>query len=183
MALLDHILTHLLDLQVAAVIVLGTSLTTGSPSRGLASYSLILAMLVPLVISPPGIVLQHVLRTTDDNRLWSVARYIHDAHNPVLAENPIFPLLVGQSPYVIDSWIFCILSERLPGYDAILVSKMQDHAFSYIVLDEDPESSQGRRWYATERFGPRFSDILLTTYRRAAVVGGEFIYEPKGSGR
>ncbi len=170
---------HLLDVQVAAVILFTVWLTE-QPSplpREVGVCALALATLlaaVPLV---------HKLRIEDRmvpaHRFERVIALIGDTHKPILAENPALPLLAGQRPYVIDSWMLRLLQTRRPGFGDPLLEGLHNQAFGAVVLFmRDPRTEEGQEWYERVDFGPGFLPALSQSYRLASVVNGQSVYLP-----
>ena len=173
---------HLLDIQIASVVVLGC-LTTRAPQmqRQLGICALILATLIPagrgivalFLTGPPN-----SAATSNGSGFQEIIRLIGNSHKPVLAENPIIPVLTGQSPYVLDPWMLSALRKRIPHFGDPLLERLRDRAFGTVVLLVDPETDEGRNWYDTQHFGPGFRAALKENYRFLSVTDGQFVYVP-----
>ena len=169
---------HLLDIQVASVILLGAwSANTASTRRErLTSYVLALAVLVAAV---------PLVRYATAWSAWyhphqfpRVLETIGPTDKPILSENPVIPALAGQYPYVLDPWMVQLLRNRIPGFDQPLLERLRDRAFSAVVLSADPSQQNVRKWYDTVSFGPGFASALLENYKLAAVIDKDWIYVP-----
>jgi hypothetical protein len=174
-------LNHLLDIQIASVVVLGCLTTRPSlMQRQLGIYALVLATLIPLgrgggavLKEPAGPVF-----TTNGSRLKRVIGLVEKSDKPVLSENPIIPVLTGKSPYVLDPWMLSLLRKRIPYFGDALMQQLRNRAFGVVVLFEDPETDYGRHWYDTQHFGPGFRETLKENYRLLSVTDDQFVYVP-----
>ena len=108
-----------------------------------------------------------------------VVEVIGPTNDPILSENPIIPVLAGQHPYVLDPWMVRLLRTRAPGFEAPLLERLRNRAFSAVVLTADPAQQVVRWWYDTVSFGPGFVPALIENYRLAKVIDHDWIYLPK----
>jgi hypothetical protein len=169
---------HLLDVQVASVILLATWVANGTSQlqRRLGVYALALLILVAALP-----LLRHI-------RTWSAWYHPHQFHRvievigptngPILSENPVIPALAGQHPYVLDPWMVQLLRKHSPGFEGPLLERLRNRAFSAVVLSADPSKKVVRLWYDTVAFGPGFAPTLLENYQLATVVDKDWIYIP-----
>jgi hypothetical protein len=169
---------HLLDVQVASVILLATWVANGTSQlqRRLGVYALALLILVAALP-----LLRHI-------RTWSawyhphqfqrVIEVIGPTNGPILSENPVIPALAGQYPYVLDPWMVQLLGKHFPGFEGPLLERLRNRAFSAVVLSADPSKKVVRLWYDTVAFGPGFAPTLLENYQLATVVDKDWIYIP-----
>lgn len=170
---------HLLDVQVAAVIVLGTWVAKATPQKKRAGvYALALLTLLA------GVELWRHVRT------WSRWYHPHQfervmaaagaGEKPILAENPIVPVLAGQSPYVLDPWMVQLLRTRIAGFQEPLLQRLRRQEFGAVVLSTGAISENGaKQWFDENAFGPGFVEALGEHYKLAGVVDRDWIYLPK----
>jgi hypothetical protein len=171
---------HLLDLQVAAVILFAAWLANEGTvlSKEVGPYSLMLATLLAAV--PVVHMLAAEDRTLAAGRFEKVIAFIGDTHKPILAENPSLPVLAGQRPDVMDPFMLALLRERIPGFGEPLLEGLRNHAFCAVVLSmRDPRTDVGRTWYETNIFGRGFLPVLQENYRLASVIDGQYVYLPR----
>ena len=169
---------HLLDVQVASVILLAAFVTNAaSPlQRRLGVYAL--ALLTLIAVLP---LLRHV-------RAWSAWYHPHQfqrvieaigpTDKPILSENPVIPALAGQHPYVLDPWMVQLLRRRIPGFEEPLLERLRNRDFSAVVLSGDPAQEVVRQWYDTVSFGPGFVPALRQNYKLAQVIDNDWIFLP-----
>jgi len=173
---------HLLDIQVAAVVLLGWLAAQPSQvQRQVGTYALAMATLIPAGVGAAAVLLKQPAGpalTSNGSRLHRVVGLVGKSDRPVLAENPIIPVLAGRSPYVLDPWMFLLLRKRSPGFGEPLLERLHNRAFGAIVLSMDPETDKGRDWYGTQHFGPGFAAALKENYRLLSVTDGQFVYIP-----
>lgn len=170
---------HLLDLQVASVILLAAFVAnaTSQLQRRLGIYALTLAMLVAAIP-----LFRHA-------RSWSAWYHPHQfrrvieaigpTNKPILSENPVIPALAGQYPYVLDPWMVQLLQRHIPGFEQPLLERLRNRDFSAVVLTGNPSKQAVRRWYDTVSFGPGFASALLENYKLATVIDKDWIFLPR----
>jgi hypothetical protein len=170
---------HLLDVQVAAVVLFTAWLSSKeSPlPKELGIYALLLATLLAAV--PLCHKLEIEDRLVPPHRFDKAIAFIGDVHKPVLAENPVLPVLAGQRPYLMDPFMLRVLWERNRTFGQPILEGLRNHDFCAVVLFmRDPRTSEGRAWYEKEHFGPGFLAALNSNYQLAAILDGQFIYLP-----
>jgi hypothetical protein len=177
---------HLLDLQLASLLLIATQLTDTSAAMQKQWGAAILALLV-LAAALPALrhFKNHDLRF-HRHRFTQVLDVVGDLRRPILAENPIVPVLAGQQPYISDPWMLRLLRTRMAGFGDPLLDGLRNQKFGAVVLCmADPNTDFGRRWFETTHFGPGFASALTENYRLAAIVDDQKIYLPieRGAGQ
>jgi hypothetical protein len=169
---------HLIDLQAAALVLIATELSRASvPQQQWGTAVLALAVLAATVPTLRHFK-NHDLRF-HRHRFQTVLATIGDTGRPILAENPVVPILAGQRPYVLDAWMLRVLRQRIPAFGDPLLDKVRNRSFGAVVLSmADPRSSFGHWWYETQQFGPGFAAALTDNYRLAATIDDQKIYLP-----
>src|SRR5271157_4627546 len=148
---------HLVDVQIAAIVLFSTWLAKGANARQKQFGIYALALATVLAAIP----LIHKLKVWDrrfqPHRFQRVIILIGDTHKPILAENPIIPVLAGQIPYVLDPWMLRMLRERIPNFGDPLLEGLRHQAFGAVVLSgANAQTSRARAWYKWSHFGPGF---------------------------
>lgn len=172
---------HLLDIQVASVVVLGCLATRPNQmQKRLGIYAMVVATLIPVGRSVAAQLNEPATSafTKNESRLQGVIGLVEKSDKPVLSENPIIPVLAGQSPYVLDPWMLSLLRKRIPHFGEPLLKRLRNQAFGVVVLSEDPETDYGRDWYGRELFGPGFTAALKENYRLLSATDHQFVYVP-----
>lgn len=170
---------HLLDLQLAAVILVGTWLADGGDPalKDAGLYALGLATLLAAV--PALHALDAEDRALPGDRFEKVIVFIGNTQEPILAENPALPVLAGQRPYAIDPFMVRVLRERDASLREPLLDELRNRTFAAVVLSSrDPSTDAGKTWYEKDIFGPRFLPVLSENYRLAGTIEGQFVYLP-----
>lgn len=169
---------HLLDIQIAAVILFTTWLANrASPLQkqlGVCAFALAtLAAVIPL---------WHHLKAWDrpyhPRRFQTVLALVGDTQKPVLTENPVIPVLRGGQPYVLDPWMVQLLRKRIPNFEEPLLEALRNRSFGAVVLMKNPATDFGRWWYETASFGPGFVSAVSENYRLALVIDDQRVYLP-----
>lgn len=173
---------HLLDLQVAAVILFAAWIASSPRQKNFGIYGLAIATFLAAV--PVAHKLKVEDRMIPPHRFERAISLIGNAEKPILAENPTIPVLAGQQPYVTDPFMLRVVREHIPGFGGPLLGKLRSQAFGGVVLFmRDPRTAEGRAWYEEEHFGPGFLAALNANYRLAPVLNGQFIYLPNNDAR
>jgi hypothetical protein len=144
-------INHLIDLHAAVLVVLAT--------RERAARLGGLARNLPLALACMGAVLcvQQAWRMQVESRRATVAAVLDDVARspvtgPILSENPLLPIVANQRPYLLDAYMFRVLSTRQPSIASKMWDDMQSRRFAAVVI------------YDRHSFGPQFMDRLQTTY-------------------
>lgn len=137
-------INHFLDLQVAALIVFAAWLfdeATIERNFGIG----VLAFVIFFALSP----ILWNLRNDDSVGYFDIAysRGLHDAlqflgkqDKPILAVNPLLPILAGQNVYLLDPWMFTHISNKDRSFAQPMSDAIQRRQFGAIVLEDDLES-------------------------------------------
>lgn len=170
---------HLVDVQIASV-VLFTAWLGGLERVRLKQFGVCALALATFVAAIP---LLHKLLVWDGrfkpHRFERVVAAISDKQKPILAENPIVPVLAGQRTYVLDAWMLRMLRERIPNFGDPLLVRLRHQDFGAVVLSvADPRTPRARMWYTYSDLGPGFLQALTENYRLASEVEDQLIYVP-----
>jgi len=170
---------HLLDVQVAAVILLAAWVANAASPLQRQLGVCALALLTVIAAVP---ILRHVKtwsRWYHPHQFQLVIEVIGPTNKPILSENPVIPVLAGQQPYVLDPWMVQLLRTHVPGFAEPLLERLRNQAFSAVVLSSgDPAQQGGRSWYDSTSFGPGFVPALIENYRLAEVIDNDWVYLP-----
>jgi hypothetical protein len=171
---------HLLDLQVAAVILLANCVahTTKPWHKQLGVYGLALLTLLA------AFVLWRNMKTWSrwyhPHQFQHVIAAIPSSGKPILAENPILPVLAGQQPYVQDPWMVQLLRTHFPGFQQPLLDRLRHQDFSAVVLTSGNIGENGAQgWFDNNSFGPGFVSALNDHYKLALQIDKDWIYLPR----
>ena len=169
---------HLLDVQVASVILLATWVSTAASKRQKQLGIYALALLTFIAAIP---LLRHLRSSSawyHPHQFRRVIAVIGPTEKPILSENPVIPALAGQYPYVLDPWMVQLLRKHVNGFEEPLLQGLRSQAFSGVVLSGDVTDNNVHRWYDTVSFGPGFVPALIGSYRLAQVIDRDYIYLP-----
>ena len=179
-------INHLLDLQVAAVLLIVLAIARMQEFRDVGTSLLALSLVVACVPAAQDLHGDlHRRSIPADSR--EIVKRIHAANGgegstdprPILAENPAVLLSSGQSPYLLDPFMFRILARSQPALAKDFWEKMTHRSFSAIVLQRDPSSAEGKAWYTDTHFGGEFLRDLDANYAFSFSVGQMYVYTPK----
>lgn len=170
---------HLVDVQIAAIVLFTAWLAKGAGAR-VKQFGIYALTLATVLATIP---LLHKLLVWDrrfqPDRFQRAIALIQDTHKPILAENPILPVLAGQRPYVLDPWMLRMLRERIPNFGDPLLEGLRHQTFGAVVLSvANAQTARARAWYRWSNFGPGFLPALNENYRLAATVEDQLIYLP-----
>lgn len=170
---------HLIDLHTAAVVLLAVWITRSD--RQHAIFGLAAVGIFALMSFFPAARNWHRGLDTISRRrgFETVLQMVGKNPKPILADNPWIPVLAGQSPYVLDPFIFSALNLRHPGFAKPLWKMLQEKKFSAVVTILNPNSPVGKRAYANGFFGAGFRKNLLANYKLVVSMKDNYIFLPR----
>ncbi|HLK31872.1 MAG TPA: hypothetical protein VKT29_02210 [Terriglobales bacterium] len=163
---------HLLELQVAAMLVMGTALARGDRRR--------LAWMVSALILLASLLNLQGIRHAP-NKLANIRQALQAAgtNGPILAENPLLPILAGEQPRVLDPFMLNLLAKQHPEIRTAFNAELEQRRFAAVILDHNRDTPETRRWYATSQFGGDFLQELQANYVRVAAPGPFAVFKPR----
>ncbi|AGL20832.1 glycosyltransferase family 39 protein [Actinoplanes sp. N902-109] len=172
---------HLIDLIALGVVGFAwvTSTAWRSTSDDRASTALLTAAVVVLI----GLVGTWYDPLRGALRGEVVPAYSLDnvpvAPGPILAENPLFDLAVGQQPVITDTFAFRRLAIKHPELKDGLIRRIRGHDFAAVVLLSKP-GRESSSWYQDQSMGGEVLDAICTSYHSEALIAdGKFeLYLP-----
>lgn len=170
---------HLIDLHTSAVVLLAVWVSRSDRQQaifGLAALSI--ASL--LALFPAARNLRHGEDTLSRRQEFqAVVDAVGKNPRPILAENPLIPVLAGETPYVLDPFLFRAFNDRNPRFAEPLWKMLQQKDFSAVVTMVNPESELGATDYREDFFGPGFRKNLLENYKLFRKMKQNYIYLPR----
>jgi hypothetical protein len=169
---------HLIDAQAAAVVFFVVQIARGRIPAQFATLALACAAFLSVAGTAQALQEADGLRRRE-NFAHTLAA-VHHTPGPVLYEHPLLAVVDGQSPYMLDPFMFAVARANRPALTDDLWNKLKNHYFSAIVLMRDPADLPNRSWFDISYFGAGFADAVLANYRRAKAPGSDyFVYVPK----
>jgi hypothetical protein len=187
---------HLLEPLAASVVVLGGAWARGTHPRrwsvllGVLTGAQLLCWTTPVptvrsVISKAG-------RPTRD-MVGRIRNRLKADPRPVLSENPLLPILMGTRPVVLDAFALRILAQRDAAVDSEFRRRIEDGAFSAVILldwsgapvgdMEAAVSAHGSNgvdtFYGGVHFPQGFLALLRSRYSLAFVERPYVVYLPR----
>jgi len=86
---------------------------------------------------------------------------------PMLSENPLLPIVSAQRPYLLDAYMFRVLSARQPSVAGKMWDDIAGQRFSAVVI------------YSRHSFGPGFMDRMQRSYAFVGQHGDYQIFFPR----
>jgi hypothetical protein len=169
---------HLIDLDVAAVLLLAYSASRNSAVTEIGTGIIALGLVVGCV-EVVGSLRYDFERLSLRSEIQKVLEKIPADNRPVLAENSFVVLQSGKSPYMLDPFMFRVATSKNPALGADLWQKLSHQNFSAVVLERDPEGAAGEKWYREVHFGGEFVQDLEANYSFGYSVGHRYVYLPK----
>ena len=162
---------HLLDATVIGAIALGIQFLE-TPASKLARWTLVAGTVFGCAeaILLGNVYLKH-------GELDQAALALPRGTDPVLAEQPWIPVLVGERAFVVDSYNLLQTRRTIPAVNHDLLERIDHCGFRAIVLLGKVDRSPW--WYDQSQFGPGFREHLLTSYGFSRVVGAHAMYLPR----
>jgi hypothetical protein len=174
-------LNHLIDLQVASVLLFVLSVSRlpefSEIGTGLLAMSLFISCF-PSARDFHGDFLRPRLRQ-DAERILASLPASAEASEPVLAENPLLVLKTGKTPYLLDPFMFRVFVGKHPELGRDLWDRIKQQRFPVIVLEHDPRTPEGKIWYTEMHFGGEFLEDLNQNYDFSHNINEILVYLPK----
>jgi hypothetical protein len=99
---------------------------------------------------------------------------------PLLSEDPLLPVMEGQKPYLVDSFMFRTVRFKEPVVADKMWNDLGAHRFSAVVLHSPPSNDI----YHNARdgdFGPGFVERVQADYFLYSIHGNFYVFLPKTS--
>ncbi len=137
-------INHFLDLQVAALIVFAAWLFDNATIESNFGIG-VLAFVTFFALSP----ILWNLRNDDSVGYFDIAysrglrdtlQFLGKQDKPILAANPLLPILAGQRVYLLDPWMFTHIANKNPSFAQPMSDAIRQRQFAAIVLEDDLES-------------------------------------------
>ena len=171
-------INHLIDLHALTLVVVGSWLAMrDGGSRNVAVAVLSVAALAASLSLASGL----VNRGSEQRRgrFVEALSLVPDRTQPILAENSFLPVVAGQRPYLLDSYMFRIIRDDDSSFGDRLWRDLRARSFSAVILERGPHTERGREWYRSGFFGRGFIDELERHYQEVGRVGERVVYLPK----
>lgn len=169
---------HLIDLNVAAILLLAYSASRNSAVLEIGTGIIALGLIVGCV-EVVSALRYDFERPSLRAEIQKVLEKIPADDRPVLAENSFVVLQSGKSPYMLDPFMFRVATSKYPALGADLWQKLAHQDFSAVVLERDAEGAAGEKWYREVHFGGQFLQDLEANYSFSYSVGNRYVYIPK----
>lgn len=166
---------HLLDLHVWAIVVFVVAVCRERIPRPFGIIVLALCGIAACAHLTDK--LRTYSREAERARWDHVVATVSRLPGPILAEDPLVPLLAGDRPYLLDPFALRVVREGHPLVTADLWKNLESQTFGAVVLYEDFDERT--------HFGPGFLDKLTQHYSLGPAHSGYSVYLPKrcGEGR
>jgi hypothetical protein len=163
---------HLFDLQVAAVILFTVVMAERAPDFGIAACSVAALIAFVSFIS----VYREVDSVPKREQYQEIVQTIGSTNRPILADNPLIPIIAGQQPYVTDAFMLQAMAEKQSLFREPLWRMLDDRQFVAVVLQDNPDTDDGRNIYTHFHFGGEFLQHLNQNYQPAGTPGDHYLY-------
>jgi hypothetical protein len=165
----------LLDLQVASVILFVVVMAERVPEFALTACGV--AALVAMVSFLP--VYRDVDSVPNRDQYQEIVDTIGPTDRRILADNPLVPIIAGQQPYVTDAFMLRVIGDKQPSFREPLWQMLDGRQFAAVVLQDNPDTDDGRNIYTHFHFGGEFLEHLNQNYRPAGTPGDHYLYVPR----
>ncbi|MCK4302985.1 MAG: hypothetical protein KAY24_01965 [Candidatus Eisenbacteria sp.] len=170
---------HFIDAAVLALVFIAVQVARKQMRMVTASAVAVSAIGIMLGLTFPHHAgsLEELYR--DRDAAVQVVREGSSAGGPVLCQSPLIPILAGTRPYMLDPFMFRLISRSLPGAAEQMREQLEEGYFSAVVLETDPITRAGRRKLENITLGKRFARLLLGNYRESERYGRYIIFRPE----
>jgi len=167
-------MNHLMDLHLASLLVLAVECQFGWFARAVV----FLAMLVVLHASHSCINdIRDMRRLNTRANLYACLADVEksSSNGPILAEDPVLPIIAGQRPYLLDYFMLQV-NWRRPHFGDEIRNDLSQQRFKAVVVDVDlgfyPTPSPADPW-------PGLLTLTQTRYELKATEARNHVFLPK----
>ena len=168
------IANHLLDLFVASLIVTIASMVHEqglSMRTGVIFLSLIVLFGIEVTVQRMG---EQVVKPMNNYAIYSqAADMAGSGAGPILSENPMIPVINGQTPYLADPYLFAILAKRNPDLRNKMEENIRQGIFSAVVLANHAGGA------SIKFLDDSLVDLVKEHYQKTGQVDGFTVYTRK----
>jgi hypothetical protein len=170
-------INHFVDMYAAAVLVIGA---LAWQARHLRLPVAIITLLLILYAAQNSLRQIGAIRGNDIKEQMQAA--LADAakspiDGPILAEDPLLPILADQRPYMLDPFMFRAIRARRPKIADRFWQDLANRRFKAVILHKSPSDPS---FSADDNdFGPGFIEHLEETYALSSVHGDFYVMLPK----
>lgn len=90
---------------------------------------------------------------------------------PILSENPLVNIAIGQRPVIADPFAFRRMAIKHPEFKADIIRRVQAHEFAAVVLLARA-GRENSAWYRDGSWGVDVFDAICGSYHSDAIIGG-----------
>ena len=188
---------HLIDLLAASLWVLARTWQIHSAPRYPTTLILPLLMLGTLFTWIPGVpsIADHLQQSGKPSfrHVEGIVQSLPWNDAPILSENPLIPILLGERPFMLDAFSLRVMAEKDPAITRSLFRQIQEKKFKGVILTHwQPVSRQfplegmarqkgwdGRAFYGNVHFPKQFLSVLKMNYKLAYVASPYYVFIPK----
>lgn len=188
---------HLIDLLAASLWVLARAWVTRPEQRYPTTLVLPLLMIGTLLTWIPGVpsIMGHLNQNGKPSlrHLEGIMQSLPWNSSPVLSENPLLPILLGERPYMLDAFTLRVLAQKNHAITPALFRQLQEKKFGGVILTnwqpvsrEFPLEGMARQkgwdggpFYGNVHFPKRFLSVLKMNYKLAYVATPYYVFIPK----
>jgi Dolichyl-phosphate-mannose-protein mannosyltransferase len=167
-------INHLMSLQAASILVIGSSFAQFRPERFALAAAIV--VLVTLAILSCW---KQILAIAHDQERRDIESVLHDIRQstvtgPIYANNPLIPILANQRPYLLDTFMAHLIRQQDPRNGTKLWDDLDHAKFSACIVHYHP-AEWGQDWVKDDAI----IRAHLHRYRLKSVYGAEEVYLPE----
>lgn len=188
---------HLIDLLIASVVMLAVELSQGGSPRTTSKIAFAFTVAIAATWIPGVPSVSHLLARSGRPTLDGIAAMANGSpallHGPILAENPLLPILFNQRATMLDPFNLRLvavdsaeLSTTFRGnlitrhYAAVVLTNWSGASLDNMPAQLAAHSSAGfDQFYGEVHFPAGFLETLHTHYQITQVVHPFVVFEPK----
>ncbi len=188
---------HLIDLLAASLWVLACGWCSRQENRYPTAAILPLLMIGAILTQLPGIgsITNHFKQNGRPSfrHIEGIISSLPFKSGPLLSENPLIPILMGEKPFLLDAYSSRVLTRNNPEVKQDLFDKLNRQRFRAVILTHWSPMSQefpfeslarkkalsGKPFYGNVHFPNEFLKTLKNNYVLGYVAKPYFIFIPK----
>ncbi len=170
---------HFVDFATASIILIASRGFMIMPKITKYNLSLFVVFLVVAIVY--NSISLYSLFADENNRMAKhypeeVVDFIKSEDGIVISEDPLFPLLADEHPYLLDAFMLRFILLKDEKIKLVLINKIQNKEYSGIIFNKNPvEDIEG---YNNAHFGLEFTQAVISNYTLGFKTGDYFVYLP-----
>ena len=170
-------LNHLVDLAVAAVLLIGTAIRPLNLAQ-MRSTTIVYIIIASIFSLYTSLKVKEGIEKKPGPWAYpaELVDIIRDESGIIISENPVLPIKAGRRPFVLDPYMLRVVMSKDPDIRDAICRRLEQQEFAALIFMYDPDVDVD--WYEQTHFGPQFMQTAFANYQEAYRVAHYVVYLP-----